>query len=409
MHKIVIVFATLSLLLTTSASAQEQAAPTVSHTDLLHIEHLREHSPSALVRKSLSEEYAFRTATQRQLAWMHTTVHGKVVQSRRSIEDIRAKVLARMNADLTYTKLLNHRFSTISTDKGAITWSCKTNKLVEILTEAIPFFEQHAELLLHGQVPQEFHWYWEHPRCLGPCETRAPGHNSRELALKASLLLLMLELDDMPHVVDTSVQSLEDSAFVHTTQLPKDVVFENIQKLSFFYNGTLSPLEGELTFVHGGYAFGGQNDDSHFRHLGPFGKQFGPQDCSSWVSKIVGLSAVMSTVDYAQVYRDYFAQSACQNFDAAHRLTPAKVTRFDQVRPGMILIVRKYNLSKDPGMNETLGTSGHAQLIIDVDPTTHTMLTLEYSRDLPAIEGFGVKRQSFTPPADIKAMYFTTE
>jgi hypothetical protein len=74
----------------------------------------------------------------------------------------------------------------------------------------------------------------------------------------------------------------------------------------------------------------------------------------------------------------------------------------------MILVVRKYDLAKDPSMTTTLGTSGHAQLIIDVDAATQTMLTLEYNRNLPEREGFGVTRQSFIAPAHIKQMFFTT-
>lgn len=361
--------------------------------------------PNTLVRTSLAEEREFREATKSEVAWYLAEIPRLMLQSGRSNEDVRTRVKSRLDHDLAYMTTLNQIFANLSPDDGAITWSCKANKLVEILTETIPFFAEHGELLLQGLLPLEFRSYWDSPRCLGACETRAAGHNSRELALKASLLMLTIELNNSTHIDDQALRSLEDSAFVHTTQLPKGVTLADIKTLSFFYNSTLSPVQGELAFVHGGYAFGGQVDDWHFRHLGPYGKPFGPQDCASWVSKIVGLASIMWTKDYAEFYRDF--ASLQDGYESVHRLTPVPISTINDVQPGMILVTRYFDLAKDPGMNTTLGTSGHAQLIVEVDLNDNAIMTLERARNLPAVEGFGVTRMPYTFQPNVKPMFFT--
>ena len=369
--------------------------PQTSLNDLASVAYLRTHSPSELVRSAIEEEAAFRAKTKDDFDWYLIGISRLFSSSNRSADEVYRSVLTRMRNDLAIAQRLKVEFASLSPEKGEITYSCKANRLVEFLTKAIELYEKHGHIILQGRVPPELKGYWKKVRCLGDCEGHSQEHNALDLAFKASLVLTKLELEGRNTLSRRDVAP--GAAFVHATPLPKGRTIEGIDSLSLFYNGTLSHVEGELGFVHGGYAFGGQSQDITSRHS-PYGRPLGPQDCSSWISKILELPQIMSTIDFVAFSRDSCADSK--------NLQSVSVDSISDLQPGMILITRKFNLEKDPTMTATLGESGHAQLIIDVDAETETFLTLEYARNLPEYEGFGVRKVRFAFENDVKPFFF---
>lgn len=395
-----------------SLGAQSQKL-VLSQGELKSIGLMAENCQNSIICKGLVEERDFREATRAEVYWLLNHIASSQSTSSRTIAEIKSDVLKRMQADAAIMSELTRVFSILSPLNQEITWSCSTNKMGLIIPEAISVFEKFAEIILQGHLPPEFKNYWDLPRCVGTCEGLIEGHNGRELGLKAALLVTLLELRGDLHLTGESVDSMITSAIVHSTPLPVSAVLNEISKLSFFYNGTLSPVQGELSFVHGGYAFGGQYEDSYYSHLGHYGKRLGPQDCASWISRMLDFPLGMSTFDFAMYYRDVLKVLGKQcpdndfaRYDAVQKLVPAQVASTQDVLPGMILITRQFDVKSDLYMNNTLGTSGHAALVVDVDSVTNSMITLEFTRDLPRREGFGVQRISYFPSSNVRQMFF---
>lgn len=400
-HKLALSFALLS----SSLSAQMLS---FDERDIEKIGRLREYSPSPEVRHALEEERFFRTATKKEIQdlldqlfvlWEERTLQAT------DINQLKIRVLNRLHRDLAFITQINKDFSS---RKGGvnITWSCKTNKMAEVIPAAILLFREHSNEILGGVLPEEFKGYWDRPRSLINSPNYIEQHNLRDLAFKASLLVTLLELKSAS-VLSQMVNHawMEESPTTHSTPLPGDYFIPELHQLSFFYNGTRSPRQGELAFVHGGYAFGGQREDSSYFHLGPFGKLLGPQDCSSWLSKIMDASEGLSTVDF-YAYHINLLDHASPHYQQLQQFQPVAVRSIYDVHPGMYVLTRRFNLDADPHKNATLGVSGHAWMVIDVEPDTNTMLTVEYGRDLPSKEGFGVARREFNAPLDTCVVYF---
>ncbi|MEI6806092.1 MAG: hypothetical protein WCK49_06250 [Myxococcaceae bacterium] len=271
---------------------------------------------------------------------------------------LKTQISEQIDADLRILDLLMPRLNDLSSS----TWSCKTNKLPLIMQETKRFFAKNADLIIEGRLPESMKYYWSKPRWMD-------ASNIQELALKASLVLAYGKLNK---TID-----LDTSALLHSTPLPLELNM-NLERLSFFYNQT------QLSFVHGGYAFGGQRQDSYYLRYGPFGKQFGPQDCSSWVSKLIGSTQAFSTSDFAEY----------KNFEIQKLVKPVRVNSLEDIEPGMIWVTLRFN-------------SGHVNIVVRVDLEVGSILVIEYARDLPNYEGFGFRIVSWNErPRNVQDFWF---
>lgn len=318
-----------------------------------------------IIDSALKQETQFRLATKSQINdWLN------LIKIHPILSDTRERVLEQLHRDLDTATQVQKALNNLPS-----TWSAKTHKLVLILPAAIELFNTHSDEIMRGQLPLDLRHYWDLPR-------QNNASNLRELALKACVFVLLKILDIHPINSDW----LDHSATTHTAQLPSNLHID-LSNWSFFYNDTRSPVEGEIAFVHGGYAFGGQREDTRYLRFGPFGKPFGPQDCSSWISKLLGLSNTLSTVDFMNYFDKPNTSKELQKHLSANTT---------HIEPGMIFLTR--NIKKN---------SGHIMLVLEVEHDK--LLVLEYSRDLPRHEGFGLRHVSAQAEAHVRKVFFTVK
>jgi hypothetical protein len=79
---------------------------------------------------------------------------------------------------------------------------------------------------------------------------------------------------------------VKDSPFIHFTPLPKGLDLSSYQESPYFVGGD----KPKLAVIHNGYAFGAQRFEEKV-------DEYGPDDCSSIVSKYYGLNYMTTTVN----------------------------------------------------------------------------------------------------------------
>lgn len=306
-----------------------------------------------IISQAVDEEAQFRQATQQELSQVSQQLKSSTVDS----NWLKTQVEQQINLDIKTLKQVSSKI----TSHPTATWSFKTNKLLLILEHTKSYFKQYASQILSGDIPSELKNYWDKPRWMSLT-------NIDDLAFKASWVLALRKLNQTINP--------EQSAILHSTPMPADLE-QSLQNLSF-------AQDRELTFIHGGYAFGGQRQDNRYLQYGSFGKTFGPQDCSSWMSKLIGAQTAYSTVDFA----DY------KNPKLQRLVTPKTVSSIHDLTPGMIWVTRN-------------GNAGHLNLVTGVDISQNRVTVIEYARNLPEYEGFGYRNVSFSPrPSTTKDYWF---
>lgn len=313
-------------------------------------------SAQPLVAQAIQQEYEFRSASQTEIE--HALSKLRLSPIDRTL--LKEAIYQQLALDLALLRLLQTQAST----NPHATWSCKTNKLIQIIEAAQHFFAQYANLIVAGELPKILDGYWRIPRKLDAL-------NLQDLSLKVTLVVALSKLNQ--------TLDLEHSAIFHSTPLPPNLPLD-LKNLTFF-------LGSELSFVHGGYAFGGQREDPRYFKYGRFGKPLGPQDCSSWISKLIDAQEAFSTSDFASY----------QHPDIRKRLLPKIVQSLEDIEPGMIWVTRKNN-------------AGHVVLITEVDPEKNQLRVIEYGRNLPDYEGFGFRNIDWgNRPKDISDYWFTVQ
>lgn len=324
-------------------------------------------SGSALVLKAREEEKTFRYQTVQELQSIGRTIAKKDVDP----FELQANVLKRLAQDQEFVK-------TISPVPATAHWNLKTHKLAECLKGAsdlitVYFYDLITNAPISGYtIDIDFI-----PR-LGD-QTTIWG-NSKGTFLKTALFLFMKELKIPVPDVDTT-------ALYHVTPLPETI---DITSCSFYYSDTKTPHG--LVFPHSGYAFGGHRGETRY----PTGKQYGPQDCSSWIQKITGCASPFSTMDQLFTYRRQadpwtYVSSDWDRQDMLALYKPVRDPQKD-LTPGAIYASRNFT-ADDPTMSLTAGSGGHTALVWDAVTSSGNIQTLGYNRDMPNIEGFGL--QSF--------------
>ncbi|MBH1989504.1 MAG: hypothetical protein I8H75_01190 [Myxococcaceae bacterium] len=307
----------------------------------------------SLVSEARLEEAEFRRRTQTAIQ----ALQHRIRDAAHNIESLPFAVAERIQKNL---KLFEQHAQAISSDTQA-GWSFRTHKLIVILHHAKSFFNRFGSQLTVGELPEFMRNAWEKPRWMD-------ASNLDDLAMKASLVLILKTLNQTLDV--------HDSPFYHSTPMP-------FEWLSTLHESDFIE-QNEFRFVHGGYAFGGQRQDTRFFKNGPFGKRWGPQDCSSWISKLIGAQRPYSTEDFENYWHIP---------NLKRLLKPINVFKLSDARPGILW------LSRSP-------SGGHVNLVVDTDPAQGCLTVLEYARNLPHYEGFGYRNISRLSPGPDQRYYW---
>lgn len=256
-------------------------------------------------------------------------------------------------------------------------------------------------------------------RYLGGRENDNCRGTIQELALKICLLTTLIELNDgdihQIHINSVPFSHwLTQSAILHSTPLPENlkIDFNLLKYFSYFYVDSFSPIQGELLFVHGGYAIRGQTQDAELRKRNYPINSFGPEDCSTWIKKLINCEEIFATVDLLSFYNYFFHRGPVfwENnqikLALEEKLIPLDIESINEIFPGYLVVTRNFNLTLDPEKTLSLGKGGHVALILQINYKEKTFIIAEYGRQLPYIEGFGIRKESFDIANNKKRFFF---
>lgn len=330
-----------------------------------------------------------------------------------------AQLIHRIDQDLIYLDNLNHAVSNYGEPgEDDLTWSLATTKMNLILNGAREIILNNEQLtdLLTGQTSNllDNNITLNHIVNLG--DTSGLFGNSNLTYLNAAILITHLGLlGEQSHVqdiliIDSSTQTpwIDQAAIAHITPIPNSISVD--PNFSYLYSDNQT-TQG-LAFVHSGYAFGGQRDENRY---GDSGKLYGPEDCSSWMAKIIHSDVSFSTIDMLYAYRMAQPEAERGYVDAdwlqsdyakiMNYITPVFVhSPIQDIQPGMIWVNRKFAEGIDH--HTTSGKSGHTALVLGLEESGD-VLTLGYARNMPEYEGFGLKSFPAQSSHDSEVMYFS--
>lgn len=285
-------------------------------------------------------------------------------------------------------------------DPNIVSFPLKTNKMVDILNGAKDLLKSHLEDLLAGRLPANY----ELSDRLQPFKNSIDGSlrdkdtiygNSKASFLKVALLELKNQLLPKTEKLFSS-NVLDQSAIAHIVPIPDQMSTKNLQDSKYYYSDDKTP-QGLVT-VHSGYAFGGHREQLRY----PVGKEYGPEDCSSWVAKITGHKDEFSTLHQYAAYnisRDKTCDiSKLSNIeqDIINRLTEKyeAVEIHDpqqDIQPGQVYFRRGFKESDDPN---GLGSFGHTAIVIGKNDEG-IVSVINVNRNMPDIEGYYISQESF--------------
>lgn len=326
-------------------------------------------------------------------------------------------LINRIDKDLIYLNKLNNAVANYG-EPGEfdLTWSLATTKMDFILNGAREIISNNAYFsdLLTGQIPGLINSDTPANYIVHLGESSSLFGNSNLTYLNAAMLITHLGLlGEQSHVQDILIENtqtpwVDQAAIAHITPIPNSISVE--PDFSYLYSDDKT-TQG-LAFVHSGYAFGGQRDEHRY---GDSGKLHGPEDCSSWMAKIIHSDVSFSTIDMLYTFRmaqpeaerGYVDPNWLQSDYAKimNYITPVFVQNpIQDIQPGMIWVNRKFEAGTDH--QSSSGKSGHTALVLGLEESGD-VLTVGYARDMPEYEGFGLKSFAAQSSADAEVMYFS--
>ncbi|MCS5707723.1 hypothetical protein CC99x_002260 [Candidatus Berkiella cookevillensis] len=340
---------------------------------------------------------------------------------------LQTKTLERLDQDIYYIQQLNQLLKSYpaSDDVGeGLTWSLKTNKMELVLSGARELImdDEAFIALLEGECPPMLNNTFQFPVILG--DTDSIYGSSEASFLSAALLTINLTLlGENTHIEDLPIHlSLSDSmdtvwmdysALSHITPIPAFVALESVGqdfKTEFSYYFSDALMQDGLSLIHSGYAFGGQRGEVRFDES----KNWGPEDCSSWVSKVTNCDVDFSTIDQLFTYRMQFPsdekvliysdwlgsdrQAAMQTVYSPVYIENPLV----DIHPGQIFAYREF---ADANHLDDVGIGGHTGVVLGVKENGNVVI-LCYGRDMPEYEGFGVREYNWQSDETHEVMFF---
>lgn len=383
---------------------------------------------SPLVQIALQEAYDYNVQLyQEQKALFALTNQQWGAYPEHDYHTLQTKTLERLDQDIYYIQQLNQLLKSYpaSDDVGeGLTWSLKTNKMELVLSGARELImdDEAFRALLEGECPYMLNNTFQFPVILA--DTDSIYGSSEATFLSAALLAINLSLlGENTHLEDLPIQlSLLDSidtvwmdysALSHITPIPAFVALENLgqdfkTEFSYYFSDPL--MQDGLSLIHSGYAFGGQRGEVRFDE----NKNWGPEDCSSWVSKVTNCDVDFSTIDQLFTYRIQFPDnekgliySDWLNSDRPTAMqtvySPVYIENpLVDIHPGQIFAYRDF---ADANHLEDVGVGGHTGVVLGVKENGNVVV-LCYGRDMPEYEGFGVREYNWQSDETREVMFF---
>lgn len=382
---------------------------------------------SPLVKTALNQAYVYNHYLQQEQQALLKLAYTQFDDSpKQNIYQLQTDVLTRIETDLEYIQRLNDVLKTYPPGEaqGEVTWSLKTNKMELALEGAKDLIldDQAFLSMIQGQCPSLLDCQTTHPVILG-YEGGMQGSSASTFLSTALIEINLTLLGEDSHIGDLPLQIIDDtsvshqwldhSTLGHITAIPKFVALDGLgpdfkQEFSFYFSDDLT--DQGLAFVHSGYAFGGQRGENRYES----DKVWGPEDCSSWVTKITQSEFDYSTFDQLFAYRlalygegkeyihpDWIGSD--KQFALQSLYTPVVIENpLEDIRPGQIFAYRDFD---SPQHQNSIGVGGHTGIVIGVTEASK-LLVLCYSRDMPDFEGFGIREYNWQSDDAREMMFF---
>lgn len=310
-------------------------------------------------------------------------------------------------------QILNQTLNNYTADESytSLKWSLKTNKMVEVLQGAKTILSNLNDFthLMNGEYPSKYNILTDFPIWLGE---NILG-TSKATYLTAAMIEMQLTLNpevktisELPlPVQDPNHHWVDESSLAHLVPLPNKLVTELgesfLEDFPYYFSDQQTPHG--LVYLHSGYAFGGHRFESRY----PDGKENGPEDCSSWMSKLLETDNPFSTSHLYGLYLDakndthYFEHADPFVAELADKLIPI-IDLPDEIAPGTVMAFRNINPKAAP---LDLGHSGHTALVLG-ELEDGDLLVLSYGRSMPKQEGFGIEIFDPTETKTRKVLFF---
>jgi hypothetical protein len=371
---------------------------------------------SALSQKALwqQQDYYFhvyeeQNALLAQNAYLYANVKNNI-----DISSLQLNAIERIDRDVHYIQQLNKELNAYPEE--TFTWSLITNKMELVLSGAkeLVLDDTSFAQILEGQIP--FGFDNSPPSIVAVGDTSGIYGNSKLSYLSGAIVEVHLSLlADDSQIQDIQLENypcgIDHSAITHVTPIPETIELDAIapsftENFSFFFSDELTP-QG-LAFVHSGYAFGGHRFEERY----PDGKDLGPEDCSSWIAKIIDSDVSFSTIDQLFTYRMALPEETRGFIDpkwltseyakTMETLSPVLVEDpLTDIHPGQVFAFRTFDTEDHLGE----GLSGHTGLVLGVRENGD-VVTMNYRRNMPEFEGFGLSEFSWKSTDKREMMFF---
>jgi len=375
---------------------------------------------SSSTLRHIHEDHAkWRTQEQNELNLLLDFIREHPHQDERLKEDIRVD----LKTDLTYFSTLENKLKAFKVGENGTTFQLKTNKMSLGAQLALNLLEKSFDNILEGTLPSGYS-----VSCPEINIAKAENHiysSGRGIALKHILVRTAIRLAGAPTIKVAEKVGFDprESPFIHYTPLPTELNFKDME-ISPYYINEGGGNSHYIAILHNGYAFGGHRNEEE--------KEFGPEDCSSFVTKYVGCKPV-STFHQAIYYRlwqykmnqlsipqelyqevvgkiNKFQKDPCI-LSLEKSLSTVQIRDVDQLVPGLVYSWRKTK-NKHPSYQETFfGTGGHTSLVLGTQGSGDDakVITIGANRDIEGTNRdfiFGVEEIPYNQPNLSLVMYF---
>ncbi|MDR1365880.1 MAG: hypothetical protein LBJ03_02185 [Holosporales bacterium] len=387
----------------------------VSFGDLFVVDEIKAKA-TGILSKAFAAEEQHRISTLEELDFLLRTLKERFVLSNISKSDFKQRVYKRLDRDLAITNDLNRCLEMVSGNDRAL-YLCKENKLYSVISSAYNIIQNHFDTLIQGKLPIGFKKSFYNITTLETDKgSRIITGSFKTTCLKGVIITMLVELagseanaSDLALPARSGEQWADYSWIFHTIPVAKSLVktdvYPKLRSFTYFYKDDNSPSQGELGFPHSGYYSGGGYE------RGGRDTPSRPEDCSSWVSKILGTKHDITTFGLMQFFR---IKSHCGLADKSwvgkpefqhisNVLEPINAANLkEDIKPGDVLCIRR---AKQGRVNRytNYGDSGH--MAVALFATDTHLLVLACTRDAPFMEGIGLQKISLQTEENSDLMF----
>ncbi|MBP9878365.1 MAG: hypothetical protein KBF71_08570 [Alphaproteobacteria bacterium] len=363
--------------------------------------------PNSLVARGFEAEQAFRENTIQELRMLATYINHH--SDNCDFDVLKEALLKRTRKDQDYFDWLQPDLRSFplghNPAKDEVPYSIKTLHMRDIIKRTRDLLDDNLGILFYGMAPSGYQIDRENTTLLG--EESTIWGNSKGTTLKTAFIEIALTMRDLALQASTKDQvfsriddleclNLHTSHLVHQVPIPKGIYHQDSSFTSQIQSGFA------LTYTHSGYAYGGHRGESAY----PNGKVGGPEDCSSFISKLTGSSLYTTTLDQQYLYQGTFERSFSPAIEWCQ--SPAGMSLGKVLKP---LRIRDPQRDIKPGQIYTIRTTAqatHTGLVLGFESNgkNSKVRILSYNRAEPKTEGFGHNLAAYETTPARKVMFF---